>query len=767
MMPVFQQVVLGIFPIVFINLVGAVRFSCSSNPKCTCYKEAGLLFADCENLDLIKVPSFNADVGAINLANNRITKFPANLPRKIVHLDISENSLEYIGKTDLANYSKLQNLTVSKNILLSIESGSFANSSSLVNLDLSKNEELTIKVLGNVSHDFRSSSSLRILNLEKLQCTYGVNFIIRKFDIAGLRTTQLEVLNLASNRINSLEFGVLSILPKSLKYLNLSNNVLSFGLYLAEFGSLHSIRSVDASFQQYFHQIKLKDFFIDCNDTRRSPTCKSNKLNEYSEELNIIKRNYYSSAPNITIYLPPKLKVLYFHDNLYKMTIQDFTFKTVSPTRLTHLYLQNSIIYELNGPILGINSVKYLDLSNNFCRYISNHFFDGIQNVSYLDLSKNALGEVLGSDHHGQIFRNLANLTVLKLARNRITQLPSAIFRNLYKLEILNLSYNSLSEFSASLENMKRLKLLDLSNNQLSSLNAKTRNTIDYLSKTQKLFVNLGHNKWMCNCENLEFLQWMQFSKNVVFFDLDNFICTYEKTRFRFSDIDKLLQDLEKQCSSYIITIVIMTSLIIVFITTTFWRILYRYRWKLRYMYYVAREKYRDNVQRPDNTGNSAYYFDAFVSYADKDRRFVIELVKRLETDHNLKLCIHHRDFIPGTGVADNITNAIHNSRRTVAIMTSHFLESYWCMFELNMARMEEIYSRNGENVSFLVVLEKLAIAKIPFSFMDLIENRSYLEYPENEDKDEVSAFRSKLAGTLRMRESDFRTSSSITTQLE
>lgn len=517
MMPVFQQAVLGIFPIVFINLVGAVRFSCSSNPKCTCYKEAGLLFADCENLDLIRVPSFNADVGAINLANNRITKFPANLPRNIVHLDISENSLEYIGKTDLANYSKLRNLTLSKNSLHSIESGSFANSSSLVNLDLSKNEELTIKVLGNVSRDFRSSSSLRVLNLEKLQCTYGVNFIIRKFDIAGLRTTQLEVLNLASNRINSLEFGVLSILPKSLKHLNLSNNVLSFGLYIAEVGSLHSILSLDASFQSYFHQIKLKDFFIDCNDTRSNPTCKSNKLNEYSEELNINKGKYYSSAQNITIYLPPKLKVLYFHDNLYKMTIQDFTFKTVSPTRLTHLYLQNSIIYELNGPILGINSVKFLDLSNNFCRYISNHFFDGIQNVSYLDLSKNALGEVLGSDHHGQIFRNLANLTVLKLARNRITQLPSAIFRNLNKLEILNLSYNSLSEFSVSLENMKRLKQLDLSNNQLSSLNAKTRNTIDYISKTQKLFVNLGHNKLMCNCENLAFLQWMHFSKNVVF----------------------------------------------------------------------------------------------------------------------------------------------------------------------------------------------------------------------------------------------------------
>ena len=96
-------------------------------------------------------------------------------------------------------------------------------------------------------------------------------------------------------------------------------------------------------------------------------------------------------------------------------------------------------------------------------------------------------------------------------------------------------------------------------------------------------------------------------------------------------------------------------------------------------MYYVAREKYRDNVQGSDVTGGeSSYYFDAFVSYADKDRGFVIDLVKSLEKEHNLKLCIHHRDFIPGTGIADNITNAIHYSRRTVCIMTSTFLESYW-----------------------------------------------------------------------------------------
>ena len=52
-------------------------------------------------------------------------------------------------------------------------------------------------------------------------------------------------------------------------------------------------------------------------------------------------------------------------------------------------------------------------------------------------------------------------------------------------------------------------------------------------------------------------------------------------------------------------------------------------------MYYVAREKYRDNVQSSDVTGGeSSYYFDAFVSYADEDKRFVIELVKFLEKEN-------------------------------------------------------------------------------------------------------------------------------------
>jgi hypothetical protein len=166
-------------------------------------------------------------------------------------------------------------------------------------------------------------------------------------------------------------------------------------------------------------------------------------------------------------------------------------------------------------------------------------------------------------------------------------------------------------------------------------------------------------------------------------------------------------------------------------------------------MYYVAREKYQSRVTNDDVTGQSSYRYHAFISYADNDRRFVIEMTKTLEKEYHLRLCIHHRDFIPGTGIAENITNAIHNSRQTVCIMTSYFLSSYWCMFELNMARMEAIYSRNGENVLFLVALQSRVMRDLPLHLMDLVESKSYLEYPEGEREEETAAFRAKLGETL------------------
>jgi len=101
---------------------------------------------------------------------------------------------------------------------------------------------------------------------------------------------------------------------------------------------------------------------------------------------------------------------------------------------------------------------------------------------------------------------------------------------------------------------------------------------------------------------------------------------------------------------------------------------------------------------------------------------------------------------LAGKTIADNITNAVHNSRKTVTILTTSFLKSHWCMYEFNMARMESIYQRSGENVLFMVMLEKIPHRKLPLHLMDLIDSQSYLEYTENNDGNIVFWNKLKMA---------------------
>ncbi|CAG2188062.1 Toll-like receptor 4 [Mytilus edulis] len=128
------------------------------------------------------------------------------------------------------------------------------------------------------------------------------------------------------------------------------------------------------------------------------------------------------------------------------------------------------------------------------------------------------------------------------------------------------------------------------------------------------------------------------------------------------------------------------------------------------------------------------YTYDAFISYSDKEKDFIIkECLPNLEVKRNLKLCIHQRDFIPGEDITVNITSAIHDSKKTICIMTRSFLDSYYCNFEFNMARMENIYHRNGQNILFLVFYEKIPAQDLSLVMLELVQKQSYIEYPNDE----------------------------------
>ncbi|CAC5393756.1 TLR13 [Mytilus coruscus] len=155
---------------------------------------------------------------------------------------------------------------------------------------------------------------------------------------------------------------------------------------------------------------------------------------------------------------------------------------------------------------------------------------------------------------------------------------------------------------------------------------------------------------------------------------------------------------------------------------------------------YIIKQNLRTGFGLKKQSENKLdYIYDAFVSYSDEDRAFVMnECIKNLEHDGNLKLCLHHRDFIPGEDITDNIIHAIESSRKTICIITRSFLQSYYCMFEYNMARMENIHSRNGKNVLFLVFYEQLLPEELPLVLYEVIQKQTYIEFPNDEHRNRI-----------------------------
>ena len=112
------------------------------------------------------------------------------------------------------------------------------------------------------------------------------------------------------------------------------------------------------------------------------------------------------------------------------------------------------------------------------------------------------------------------------------------------------------------------------------------------------------------------------------------------------------------------------------------------------------------------------YEYDAFVVYDKNDFEWTRnELHENLdlkdgedEVDNQtrFRLCFHERDFMPGATIEENIYKAIESSRKIVVVLSRNFLQSKWCEFELQMARIECV--EKGRNLIIAVMLEPLPV---------------------------------------------------------
>ena len=241
--------------------------------------------------------------------------------------------------------------------------------------------------------------------------------------------------------------------------------------------------------------------------------------------------------------------------------------------------------------------------------------------------------------------------------------------------------------------------------------------------------------------------------------DFQQTFCLFNNTLVTFDKLSEyILVELNFKCSTHILLITAASLLGVTVIAVLLSIFLYRHRWDIRYWCLNVYKK-RNRNRRLDEM-NTNYVFDAFVSYADGDRGWVInQLAKHLEKPEagqmslssvsapptTIKLCLSDRDFVPGESIQQNIIEKTEASRKVILVLSDNFLRSEWCKMELEIAHMHGL--DRGLNILVPIMLSPLT-EDLPCCLNWHIRRNTYIEWEENSS--ETNEFWNRLRRAVR-----------------
>nr|KAG5696225.1 hypothetical protein BaRGS_019927 [Batillaria attramentaria] len=439
---------------------------------------------------------------------------------------------------------------------------------------------------------------------------------------------------------------------------------------------------------------------------------------------------------------PPNLKYVYLNANLLELAPYVNDLRCLESLDVLHIDGYNNYwTPPLRPPGFSNPPAKYYKTAPGSA--IDPEFFNSFPSLEVLDISGNQLRAVFKRNDSYTILGGLRSLKELDMSRNDLGHIPDATFINLTNLERLSLATNGMGRFTLVLSHMKSLTHLNLSENQLHTLPKSVRDHLDAVAETRNVTVSMTYNPIGCTCQNIDFLTWIRDSK--VFFGTHQFYyCQLADGSLMFMrNIDGTIDQLERSCGSYVGVFVGAVASSLLFVGLLVVALAYRFRWKLRYLYYTTRLSFQRDKRHHDD----GFEFDAFVSFAGEDMEFVDgEMKEELEEGRGLKLCIHERDFVPGQYIASNIVDSVQRSRRTLVVLTRALLASDWCHYELQMALMEA--AETGRDVLLFLLYEHVPSHELPREVLFNIQASSYIEFPHTES--DRGLFWDRLADALR-----------------
>ncbi|KAM4549942.1 uncharacterized protein V3H82_019145 isoform 2-T2 [Fundulus diaphanus] len=557
-------------------------------------------------------------------------------------LDLFHNKLNN-QTLKLAQCSQLTELYLQETGLNELPKGSIQTMQMLQVLNVSDNK------LTRVPYDIRSLAFLRILHLD--------NNVISELSCRDFEnTTQLTELNLNKNQIGNLDRCVLEHLTE-LKHLDLSYNQLKrFGdtfkvaLHKLEFLDM-SENDIDALYANTFEGLQLlrhlkmaSDNLLLKNDT--FPELRS------LEYLNV---SYSSgSKPELQGLQHLESLTVYFNKGVSLKTLYSNKYDTFSSLKClkTIIVIGPQVYSDFIKP-----SLKMLESMGH------------LENFKAIDVYKQAPD--VGT------FRFNPKLKSLTLAGSDMSDLKPEMFEPIPNLQRLDLSDSMLKSANFLVQaNLSALRYLKLANNEIVTINEIVVNSLPSLT-----YLDLSNNPFTCDCSNAGFIRWAKNNKQTQVVNGHQYVCLFPVDKqgtllldFNIHTCWDDFQFLYFIFSTCLVVMTLLTSFIYKFLR---WHLIYTFQLFLAFIY---NSRKRNKVV--------PHQFDAFVSYNVQDEEWVYkEMLPVLEGEQGWRLCLHHRDFLPGKSIIENITDAIYGSRKTICVISRHYLQSEWCSTEIQMAR--------------------------------------------------------------------------------
>ncbi|XP_023079436.2 toll-like receptor 4 [Piliocolobus tephrosceles] len=378
--------------------------------------------------------------------------------------------------------------------------------------------------------------------------------------------------------------------------------------------------------------------------------------------------------------------------------------------QLEHLDFQHSNLKQMSefSVFLSLRNLIYLDISHTHTRVAFNGIFDGLLSLKILKMAGNSFQENFLPD----IFTDLKNLTFLDLSQCQLEQLSPTAFDTLSKLQVLNMSHNnffSLDTFPYKC--LRSLQVLDYSLNHI--MTSKNQELQHFPSSLA--FLNLTQNDFACTCEHQSFLKWIK--------DQRQFLVEGERMECATPSDKQGMPVLSLNITCQMNKTIIGVSVFSVLVVSVVAVLVYKFYFHL--MLLAGCIKY----------GRGENIYDAFVIYSSQDEDWVRnELVKNLEEGvPPFKLCLHYRDFIPGVAIAANIIHeGFHKSRKVIVVVSQHFIQSRWCIFEYEIAQTWQFLSSRAGII--FIVLQKVekTLLRQQVELYRLLSRNTYLEWEDS-----------------------------------